>query len=388
MTANDWIQLVLVFCRACGAGQAAGLVHGPRLRRQAVLRHGPRARLAGARHLSRCRRRSASKKWVGGKYTVAVLLFNAVGFLAVYALLRLQGVFAAQSARVCRPTRRTLAFNTAASFATNTNWQGYGGETTMSYLSQMLGLTVQNFVSAASGMAVLVALIRGLARRTAATIGNFWFDLVRSTLYILLPLSVVVALCLGFAGRHSELQIVRHGERAAADDRGRRHEARHAVACHGPGRIANRDQATRHERRRVLQCQLGASVRKSHAACELHRAAVHSVISAALVLHVRRDGRRHAARLGIAGRDVRDPGAADGFRRLAGAIGRAGVQRDGRRSSGHGRPVGRQHGRQRDALRHRQFRLCGRRPRPAHRTAASTRCTIRSRRWAAWCRCG
>ena len=89
-----------------------------------------------------------------------------------------------------------LAFNTAASFVTNTNWQAYGGETTLSYLTQMLGLTVQNFVSAATGMAILVALIRGLARRTAETIGNFWVDLTRSTLYILLPLSAVLALVL------------------------------------------------------------------------------------------------------------------------------------------------------------------------------------------------
>ena len=96
----------------------------------------------------------------------------------------------------CRRSRPISSFNTAVSFATNTNWQGYGGETTMSYLSQMLGLTVQNFVSAAAGMAVLVALIRGLARRSAATIGNFWVDLARSTLYILLPLSIVLALVL------------------------------------------------------------------------------------------------------------------------------------------------------------------------------------------------
>ncbi len=88
------------------------------------------------------------------------------------------------------------SFNTAVSFATNTNWQGYGGETTMSYLTQMLGLTVQNFVSAATGMAVLVALIRGFARRSRQTIGNFWVDLTRSTLYILLPLSFVLALIL------------------------------------------------------------------------------------------------------------------------------------------------------------------------------------------------
>jgi K+-transporting ATPase ATPase A chain len=88
------------------------------------------------------------------------------------------------------------SFNTAASFATNTNWQGYGGETTMSYLTQMLGMTVQNFVSAAAGMAVLIALIRGFARQNGNTIGNFWVDLTRGTLYILLPLSVILALIL------------------------------------------------------------------------------------------------------------------------------------------------------------------------------------------------
>jgi K+-transporting ATPase ATPase A chain len=89
-----------------------------------------------------------------------------------------------------------LAMNTAVSFATNTNWQSYGGETTMSYLTQMLGLTVQNFISAASGIAVLIALIRGFVRHSAQTIGNFWYDLTRSTLYILLPLSIVGALAL------------------------------------------------------------------------------------------------------------------------------------------------------------------------------------------------
>src|SRR5262249_19606137 len=88
------------------------------------------------------------------------------------------------------------SFNTAVSFATNTNWQGYGGETTMSYLTQMLGLTVQNFVSAATGMAVLVALIPGLGRPSAPPIGNFWVHLTRSTLYILLPLSLLLALAL------------------------------------------------------------------------------------------------------------------------------------------------------------------------------------------------
>jgi K+-transporting ATPase ATPase A chain len=128
-------------------------------------------------------------------YAVAMLAFNLLGLLVVYVLQRVQGVlpFNPQGMGAVSPDS---SFNTAVSFATNTNWQGYGGETTMSYLTQMLALTVQNFVSAASGMATLVALIRGFARRSSETIGNFWVDLTRGTLYILLPLSFVLALAL------------------------------------------------------------------------------------------------------------------------------------------------------------------------------------------------
>jgi K+-transporting ATPase ATPase A chain len=128
-------------------------------------------------------------------YAATMLLFNLAGLLAVYLLQRVQGVLPLnpQGFGAVSPDS---SFNTAVSFATNTNWQGYGGETTMSYLTQMLGLTVQNFVSAATGMAVLVALIRGFSRRSAQTIGNFWVDLTRTTLYILLPLSFISALIL------------------------------------------------------------------------------------------------------------------------------------------------------------------------------------------------
>ena len=128
-------------------------------------------------------------------YAKTMLVFNLLGFLAVYALQRMQHLLPLnpQGMAAVPPD---LAMNTAVSFATNTNWQNYGGETTLSYLTQMLGLTVQNFVSAATGMAVLVALIRGFVRRSVQTIGNFWYDLTRSVLYILLPLSVVGALVL------------------------------------------------------------------------------------------------------------------------------------------------------------------------------------------------
>ena len=128
-------------------------------------------------------------------YALAMLLFNAAGLLLVYLVQRLQGVLPLNPQGMGAVTPDS-SFNTAVSFASNTNWQGYGGETTMSYLTQMLGLTVQNFVSAATGMAVLVALIRGLRLRSAQTVGNFWVDMTRSTLYILLPLALVLALVL------------------------------------------------------------------------------------------------------------------------------------------------------------------------------------------------
>ncbi|HEY5264661.1 MAG TPA: potassium-transporting ATPase subunit KdpA, partial [Steroidobacteraceae bacterium] len=128
-------------------------------------------------------------------YAMAMLWFNLLGALVVYALQRIQ-LWLPLNPQAMANVNPDSAFNTATSFATNTNWQGYGGESTMSYLTQMAGLGVQNFVSAASGMAVLVALIRGFTRKQAAGIGNFWFDLVRSTVYVLLPLSLVLALAL------------------------------------------------------------------------------------------------------------------------------------------------------------------------------------------------
>lgn len=132
-------------------------------------------------------------------YTVALLVFTIFGTVVLYVLQRFQA-FLPLNPQGFAAVPPDLSANTAVSFATNTNWQNYGGETTMSYLTQMAGLAVKNFVSAAVGLAVLVALIRGLARGTAQGIGNFWVDVVRSTLYILLPLSVVLALLLASQG--------------------------------------------------------------------------------------------------------------------------------------------------------------------------------------------
>ena len=147
--------------------------------------------------------------WVGGvderreqhwlTYTVAMLLFHVGGFLIIYGLMRLQALLpfnpAEQSA-----VAEDLSFNTAISFITNTNWQNYGGESTLSYLVQMLGLTHQNFLSAATGIALAVALIRGFSRSSMRTIGNFWVDVTRCTLYVLLPICVVYALFLVWQG--------------------------------------------------------------------------------------------------------------------------------------------------------------------------------------------
>jgi K+-transporting ATPase ATPase A chain len=128
-------------------------------------------------------------------YTAAMLLFNLVGLVLTYVILRVQGVLPFNPQDVSGTTP-DLAFNTAVSFTSNTNWQSYVGETTMSYFSQMVGLAVHNFTSAATGMAIAIALVRGIARRSAGTIGNFWVDLVRSTLWILLPISIVGAIVL------------------------------------------------------------------------------------------------------------------------------------------------------------------------------------------------
>ena len=140
------------------------------------------------------------------QYALAMILFSLLGVLAVYGLQRLQDLLPLNPQGFGAVTPDS-SFNTALSFVTNTNWQGYVGETTMSYLTQMLGLSVQNFFSAATGMAVVIALIRGFARHTMETIGNFWVDVTRSTLYILLPISTVLALVLVSQGVIQSLSV-------------------------------------------------------------------------------------------------------------------------------------------------------------------------------------
>jgi K+-transporting ATPase ATPase A chain len=153
----------------------------------------PLARLEGAAY--RLAGVDAAESMTWKRYALAVVAFNVLGVVVVYVLQRLQGALPLNPQSMAAVSADS-SFNTAVSFVTNTNWQGYGGESTMSYLTQMLALTVQNFLSAATGIAVVWALIRGFVARSSGTVGNFWVDATRSTLYVLLPLSLVFAVFL------------------------------------------------------------------------------------------------------------------------------------------------------------------------------------------------
>ena len=200
MTARDWVVFGLFFVgllalvRPLGAYMAR-VYRGERTLLSRVL--GPIER--GAYRLMGVPEADDAREMAWTEYATAMLVFNVAGLLVVYALARLQAVLPLNPQGLPAPAP-DVAWNTAVSFATNTNWQSYSGETTLSHLVQMLGLTVQNFVSAASGMAVLVALVRGIARREAKGIGNFWVDLVRGVLYVLLPLALVFAVFLVWQG--------------------------------------------------------------------------------------------------------------------------------------------------------------------------------------------
>jgi K+-transporting ATPase ATPase A chain len=191
MTINGWIQIAL-FCAVILAlarplgGYMTRVFTGERTLLSPVLAPVERGlyRVAGINS-------AQEQHWLA--YALSMLAFHVLGFLALYALLRFQAAlpFNPDGQSTVAPD---LAFNTSTSFVTNTNWQSYGGETTMSYLTQMLGLTHQNFLSAATGIALAVALVRGFSRASAQTVGSFWVDLTRTTLYVLLPLCMALTL--------------------------------------------------------------------------------------------------------------------------------------------------------------------------------------------------
>ena len=197
MTINGWVQIAIYFglilvCVKPLGSYMAKVFEGERTFLSPMLRPVERViyRICAVDQRE-------EQHWV--TYTLAMLSFSIAGFVSLYALQRLQGLlpFNPQKLGAVGPD---LSFNTSISFITNTNWQSYSGETTLSYLVQMVGLTVHNFVSAATGIALAIALIRGFARRSAKTVGNFWVDLTRCTLYVLLPFSIIVALVLIWQG--------------------------------------------------------------------------------------------------------------------------------------------------------------------------------------------
>jgi K+-transporting ATPase ATPase A chain len=193
MTFVGWMQ-ILVFCAVVAAlavplgGYMTRVFAGERTFLSPVLRP-VEALLYGLGGIDETR----EQHWI--TYTIAMLIFHLGGFVLLYALLRLQGLLPLNPADM-PAVAPDLSFNTAVSFITNTNWQNYGGESTLSYLTQMLGLTLQNFLSAATGIVLAVALTRGFARHSMRTIGNFWVDLTRCTLYVLLPICIAYALFL------------------------------------------------------------------------------------------------------------------------------------------------------------------------------------------------
>ncbi|WP_114238800.1 potassium-transporting ATPase subunit KdpA [Dyella sp. C9] len=197
MTTNDFLQIgvylvvLLLLIKPVGSYMAMVFADSP----NGVLRAGSPVekllyRLSGVR---------VDEQMGWRRYAIAMLVFNMAGMVVVYALQRLQQWLPLNPQHFGAVTPDS-AINTAISFISNTNWQGYSGESTMSYLTQMLGLAVQNFLSAATGIAVLVAVVRGFTRRSADSIGNFWVDMTRSTLYILLPFSLLFALLLASQG--------------------------------------------------------------------------------------------------------------------------------------------------------------------------------------------
>ena len=210
MSGNGYLQLVFYVVVLIGAREAAGCLHGADLRRPAVAAE-PHRRPVRARHLSCVRHRCVEGvRWVG--YTVALLMFNLLGGLAVYGLQRLQASLPLNPAGMGAVSPDS-SFNTAISFMTNTNWQGYGGESTMSYLSQMAGLGVQNFLSAATGMVVVIALMRGLARQSASDDRQFLgrYDAQRA----LHPAAAVVRARAGAGVARRRADVFRLSDRAA-----------------------------------------------------------------------------------------------------------------------------------------------------------------------------
>jgi hypothetical protein len=303
-------------------------------------------------------------------YAIALLLFNVLGALIVYGLQRLQ-LFLPLNPQNFPAVSADSSFNTAVSFITNTNWQGYAGESTMGYLVQMAGLAVQNFLSAATGIAVAMALIRGFVRHSAQTIGNFWVDVTRATLYVLLPLSVLLALVLSSQGVIQNLA----GYKDATTIEKLTYQNPKTDAAGSPIKDAAGNPVTEtastqtqtlamgpiasQEAIKELGTNGGGFFNANSAHLELARVVGHVPHRVRPHLHIRQDGGGYPTGLGAPGGDA-DPVRSAGDHRVPCRTKRQSAHCEaGRRSSRESAAGGRQHGGQGDPLRHRCLHALG-----------------------------
>lgn len=292
MTINGWLQILLFIAIIIAVAKPVGIFmthvfNGERTFLHFVLRPVERLiyRLTGVDE-------KREMRWT--EYAAAMLLFSVVSLLLLYLIQRLQGYLPLNPQKLPGVDSAAFtgsSFNTAASFTTNTNWQSYVPETTMSYFTQMAGLAYHNFASAATGIVLAIAFIRGIARREMQTIGNFWVDFVRCNLYVLLPICVLGALLLVSQGviqnfrpydtatlvEPQTIQVDKKdasgnvltnpdgtNQKRGPEGHGSNHRA--GASC-----FAGVHQGIGHQRRWFLQCQLGASLRESDSVYQLHR---------------------------------------------------------------------------------------------------------------------
>ncbi len=364
MTLNGWIQIAIYFVVLTALVVPLGrfmarVFQGERTFLSPVLRP-----VEAASTGSPASTRRASRHWI--TYTVAMLLFNAAGFLVSMRSCACRSCLPLNPAGMSA-VAPDLTFNTAVSFATNTNWQNYGGESTMSYLTQMVGLTTQNFVSAATGIALAVALIRGFARASAKTVGNFWVDLTRCTLYVLLPLSIIAAIFLVWQGVPQNLGA--YVDATTLEGAKQTHQP-------GPGGLADRHQAARHQWRRLLERELVAFLTRTRPRSATSSRCIYILlISARAHPHLRPHGQGRAAGLGALRRHVDPvPGGSSSF-----ATGRKAPATRNSPRSGSIPPTWRA----RRSASASPIPACGRLRPPTPRTAPSMPCMTASRRSAA-----
>ena len=300
MTVQGWLQIAFYVVVLTALTPLLGAYMARVYQGEPVLARA-RPRTARAPHLPRCSAAGPAVEQDWKSYARTMVVFSALFWLVALRDPAHAGTSTRSTPRASTPAPWDVTFNTTSSFITNTNWQYYGGETTLSYFSQMAGLAVQNFVSAAVGMAVLAAVIRGFASRGSKDLGNFWRDLTRTLLYILLPLAFVGALILVSQGVIQTFS----GYVGLDTLTGGRPDARAR-----PGRVADLDQAARHQRRRLLQRQLGDAVREPDRVLELRRGALHPPDPRRAHGHLRPHGRQPPPGLG----PVRGDGGDDGRR--------------------------------------------------------------------------